>query len=243
MEIKSFPSVITPELAEETGWHIGDGSMNYYEKHDGKEKCVYQLRGHIEDDKEHYINRIKPIFKILYNVDISLREMPSTRVFGFQIWSNALFRFKESLGLRRGPKLELVIPDAFLLSNKIKAAVLRGIFDTDGCVYFVKKKLSMYPRMEICTISLKLAEQLRVLFNELGLRATMYKDSAPRGNRHQSYRVVIRGKEMFDRFMEVIGPKNSKHIKKYLLYRKGFKRFLISNNNNEPVVQPGRTLL
>ena len=41
---------ITPELAEEVGWHIGDGSMNFY-----KGKGLYQLRGHIEDDKEHYI--------------------------------------------------------------------------------------------------------------------------------------------------------------------------------------------
>ncbi len=26
----SIPFGITNELAEETGWHIGDGSMNYY---------------------------------------------------------------------------------------------------------------------------------------------------------------------------------------------------------------------
>ena len=82
MKISQFPSEITSELAEETGWHIGDGSMNFYKnkKHSGG---LYQLRGHIEDDKEHYIGRIAPIFKKLYGIDINLREMPSTRVFGF----------------------------------------------------------------------------------------------------------------------------------------------------------------
>jgi hypothetical protein len=113
MKITKFPEKITPELAEETGWHIGDGTMNFY-NNAGKLKGFYQLRGHIEDDKPHYLIRIKPIFKKLYGIDISLREMPSTRVFGFQIWSNELVKFKESLGLTCGPKLDLIIPESFL---------------------------------------------------------------------------------------------------------------------------------
>ena len=31
----NIPLSITPELAEETGWHIGDGSMNIYNHKDG----------------------------------------------------------------------------------------------------------------------------------------------------------------------------------------------------------------
>ena len=45
-----IPDDISLELAEEVGWHIGDGSMNFY-KNRGKVKGLYQLRGHIEDDK------------------------------------------------------------------------------------------------------------------------------------------------------------------------------------------------
>ncbi|MFH1503480.1 MAG: hypothetical protein ABIE36_02390 [Candidatus Diapherotrites archaeon] len=45
-----IPSKISEELAEEIGWHIGDGSMNFY-KNRGKLKGFYQLRGHIKDDK------------------------------------------------------------------------------------------------------------------------------------------------------------------------------------------------
>ena len=72
-----LPSKISPELAEEIGWHIGDGSMNFY-KNRGKLKGFYQLRGHIEDDKAHYEIRIKPIFKKLFDINIRIREMPST---------------------------------------------------------------------------------------------------------------------------------------------------------------------
>ncbi len=34
---------ITPELAEETGWHIEDGSRNIYNHKDGKQRGLYQL--------------------------------------------------------------------------------------------------------------------------------------------------------------------------------------------------------
>lgn len=85
--------IISEELAEEVGWHIGDGSMNFY-KQNNRLKGVYQLRGHIEDDKEHYIIRIKPLIKKIYNIDVKLREMPSTRVFGFQVWNDQLVKFK-----------------------------------------------------------------------------------------------------------------------------------------------------
>ena len=38
-----FTSEITEELAEEVGWHIGDGSMNYYFR-ENRLRGFYQLR-------------------------------------------------------------------------------------------------------------------------------------------------------------------------------------------------------
>ncbi len=223
MKIFKFPSEITPKLAEETGWHIGDGSMNFY-KNSKHTSGLYQLRGHIEDDREHYISRIAPIFKKLYGIDINLREMPSTRVFGFQIWNNNLVKFKQGLGLKTGPKLDIIIPKQFLVNNELKVAVLRGIFDTDGCVYLEKKNHKFYPRMEIMTISLKLAKQIRQSFNDLNLRTTFYKDaSSYLGNRRDAYKITIRGNEMFNRFIDIIKPANPKHVAKYKFYQKSFK--------------------
>lgn len=214
---------ITSELAEETGWHIGDGSMNFYNQ-EGKLRGIYQLRGHIEDDKPHYIERIKPIFKLLYGIDVSLREMPSTRVFGFQIWNDGLVKFKQNLGLPLGKKFDVVIPEAFLTDDKLKISVVRGIFDTDGCVYLEKRKDKFYPRMEISTISLKLANQLLEILNNLGFRTTMYKVFPYQvGNRLLYYKVNIRGTEMFHKFVEIIKPANPKHIRKYKKFKETFK--------------------
>ena len=217
------PKNISPELAEETGWHIGDGSMNFY-RNRGKSKGFYQLRGHIEDDKNHYIERIKPLFKKLYGLNVSLREMPSTRVFGFQIWNDDLVNFKKKLGLVLGYKYNIEIPKAFLDKNDLKKAVIKGIFDTDGGIYLERKNKKLYPRLSITTISFKLSEQLLKLFNEFGLRATRYSQLYNRDfNRKRSYIITIRGVEMFHKFMKEINPKNPKHIKKY-------QNFLSSQN-------------
>lgn len=210
-----IPSNISKELAEETGWHIGDGSMNFY-KNRGELKGFYQLRGHIEDDKEHYEKRIKPLFEKLFSIKLKIREMPSTRVIGFQIWNNDLINFKKKLGLPLGKKNKVIIPKKFLISTDLKKGMIRGIFDTDGGIYLERKNNKLYPRLYITTISFRLSEQLLNIFNEIGLRATRYSQLYNQDfNRKRSYIITIRGKEMFHKFIKNIAPANPKHLKKY----------------------------
>lgn len=210
-----IPKNISPELAEEVGWHIGDGSMNFYNNR-GVLRGLYQLRGHIEDDKEHYEKRIKPLFEKLFGIKLNIREMPSTRVVGFQIWNNDIVNFKKKLGLVLGYKYNIKIPENFLAKDILKKAVIRGIFDTDGGIYLERKNGKLYPRMHITTISLILSNQLSKILNEMGFRATrysqLYKSSF---KRKRSYIISIRGVEMFHKFMKEINPQNPKHKYKY----------------------------
>lgn len=218
-----IPSRISPELAEEVGWHIGDGSMNIY-KNRGKLKGFYQLRGHIEDDKEHYNKRIKPLFKKLFDIDINIKDMPSTRVVGFQIWNDNLVEFKKNLGLPLGKKTNISIPSKFFSKNKLKKAVIRGIFDTDGGIYLEKKNKKLYPMLYITTISYELSEQLLSLFKKLDFRITRHSQLRNQIlNRKREYILNVRGVEMFHKFMKEIAPKNPKHFAKY-------KKFLNSQN-------------
>lgn len=209
------PTQITPELAEETGWHIGDGSMNIYNHKDGKQRGFYQLRGHIEEDVTHYKERIKPLFKLLYDIDISLRIMPKTRVFGFQLWNCDLVKFKQKIGLPLGKKFDIAIPEVFLKNNELKKGVARGIFDTDGGIYLEPNR-NLYPRAYIGTISKTLANQLLKLFADLGLRATKCKAVSKRvDNRQQLYVISTRGEKMLHKFIKIIQPANPKHLARY----------------------------
>ena len=147
--------------------------------------------------------------------------MPSTGVFGFQIWNDDIVNFKRKLGLPLGFKHAIEIPEKFLSNTSLKASVIRGIFDTDGGIYLENKNNKLYPRLYITTISLKLSDQLLKLFQELGLHATKYSQLYNKNfNRKRSYVVTIRGEKMFNRFMKVIDPKNPKHQKKYLKFLK-----------------------
>ena len=204
---------INEELAEEIGWHMGDGSMNYYNN-----RGMYQLRGHIEDDKLHYIQRIKPLFEKIYGVKIKLRKMKSTRVFGFQIWNNKIIDFKQKLGLPLGKKLELEIPKEFLNKKELLVACIRGIFDTDGGVYLEKKNNKLYPRIYISTISVNLAKQISEILSSLDLNATYYLSNHSKGNKLISYKIEVRGIEKLHKFFQIINPQNPKHQSKYVSF-------------------------
>ena len=150
--------------------------------------------------------------------------MPKTRVFGFQIWNDELVKFKQGLGLPLGKKFNITIPKLFLTNEKLKIAIIRGIFDTDGCVYLEPKNNKLYPRMHIATISQKLGDDLLKILTDLGFRTTKYSQLSNKDfNRQRTYIISVRGTEMFEKFIKIIKPANPKHIRKYLSFKESFK--------------------
>jgi len=213
-----LPEKLTFELAEETGLHIGDGSMNFY-LHNRSYKGIYSLRGHILDDKKHYNLRIKNLYLKLYNFKPSLRSMKSTGVYGFQIWTDCVVDFKHKiLGLPLGYKTNVRIPDCFLNNKKYYPDIIRGIFDTDGCVYLEHRNKRLYPRIQVGTISAILAEQMRKILLYLGFRVTKFMENRVNKGWSNFYVISVRGDDMFKKWMEIIKPANPKHIKKFNFY-------------------------
>ena len=212
----TLPKQITPLLAEEIGLHIGDGSMNYY-----KERGLYQLRGHINDDKDHYVTRIKWLYKRLFNIDVNLRKMPSCGVFGFQIWSNQLVDYKYNLlGLPLGKKNEIFVPTQIILDKGLIRCFLRGYFDTDGCLYIENKNGKHYPRVEMATISGEFAKQLGEMLTNLGFRFSSYVEKRAKYGWKDIFRVRINGIKMSKKWFSEIKPANLKHIDKFKKLRK-----------------------
>lgn len=207
----TFPKEMSSLLAEEIGLHLGDGTMNFYNK-----RGFYQLRGHIKDDKEHYISRIFNIYQELFGIEVKLREMPSTGVYGFQIWSNRLVKFKsEMIGLPLGKKDDFSILSEIIGNLKFSISFLRGYFDTDGCLYLEKKNEKLYPRVEMASISEKFTLELREILTRLGYNPSYYKEKRQQKGWHDLYRIIIRGDEMVEKWFSEIRPANPKHIRKF----------------------------
>ena len=205
------PASINNLLAEEIGLHLGDGSMNYYNK-----KGFFQLRGHIKDDREHYVYRIQRIYKKLFNIDIRLRAMPSTGVYGFQIWSNELVNYKSNvLGLPLGKKINFSIPEEIIQNEELSRNFLRGYFDTDGCLYLENKRGKPYPRIEMASISGEFVNQLEYILIGLGFRVSHYKENRSKQGWFNLHRIIIRGDKMALKWFNEIKPANQKHVRKF----------------------------
>jgi len=207
-----IPSLNNPNLAEEIGIHIGDGSMNIY---DGV--FLYSLRGHKKDDKNYYTKIIPVLYKKIYNIDVHIREWVD--VIGFQLVSKAIVKFKHKIGFPYGPKTNTIkIPKFILKSEILLYNCLRGIFDTDGTLSFEKKSrnLSYYPRIIFSTTSKKLNTQLiKILQNNLKFNLSYWKQSYSSKKWNDIYRICIRGNKNINRWFEIIGSDNPKNIFKY----------------------------
>lgn len=214
----TFPKKINAFLAEEVGLHLGDGTMGFYYNHN-KLKSSFALRGHIIDDKKHYDTRIKELYKGIYNLDISLHNMPSTGCYGFQLWSDEIVNFKSKiLGLPLGPKYEIFIPEIFLIKTDFAIATLRGIYDTDGCLYLEPKRSKLYPRVKIGQSSKCLAKQITEILKDNSIRATLYLEKRKNPSWEDQSIVEVRGYENAKKFFEVIQPANPKHLQKWKFF-------------------------
>ena len=208
----TLPKRITADLAEEIGLHIGDGSMNIYKK-----KGLFQLRGHIRDDKKHYQTRIKELYASLFNLNINIREMQSTGVIGFQIWSDAIVDFKNNiLGLPLGKKTNIKMPTT-IKTKKLFFPFMRGLFDTDGCLYIENKRGKPYPRVEIGTTSKPLCSLVVNLLEKYGMHVFYYEYKRKELNWNNLYTIATTGFSNVNKWFKEIKPKNPKHIKKFNL--------------------------
>lgn len=213
-----IPKKTSALLAEETGLHIGDGTMNYYKKRHLM-KGKYSLRGHLVDDRAHYDTRVREIYYLLYRLEVPNMEMPSTGVYGFQLWNDELVKFKsEVLGLPLGWKTNITIPKVFMSQKKYQLAVLRGIYDTDGNVYIENKRGKPYLRAKFSNTSQALTFQIHSILLSCEIRATLHCQKRNNPNWNDLYNVEIRGEKNVTRLFAVINPTNQKHLAKFKRY-------------------------
>lgn len=204
---------LNSEIAEIIGAHIGDGSMGKY-----KNGYIISFCGHPIEEK-YYVKWVAQIYLKYFGVNPRIRKW--SRILGFQIFSKEIFDFFLSLGIPSGRKNNIDIPISIKNSNKkVIASFLRGIFDTDGTIYFEKRKKLYYPRIQLKITENKLANSINtILKNKFGINSTLYSRKE-RINWKMSHFVEIRGKENLDKWLGEIGFRNIKNMSKVILWKK-----------------------
>lgn len=201
-----LPDEPTPNLAEEFGIHIGDGSMNFY-----KNRGLTSIA--VNPKERNYMNFIKRLYKQLYSVDVRLRKW--SRAYGFQLTSKKLVKFKHKLGLPLGKKENVRIPKWIRRNEKFQRACLRGIFDTDGTLYIENKNNKPYPRIQITSTSKTLIDDTYKILINLGFKVAKWKETFKYKNWKPRYLVALRGHKQIQKWMDEIGTNNPKNIIKW----------------------------
>ncbi len=218
---------ISLELAKLIGIHMGDGCISVTDKY-----SEYALSGDITEEVEYYDNYIVPlynklIFQPLIRKNIFPKRYEKNSSYGFFVFNKTVVDFFLKLGLKKGSKLDMEIPFEIRNNPKLWPYFLRGIFDTDGTLYFnknysVKKQNQRHnqARIRLGLTSKKVIEQIYSMLTKLDFHP--YLKPAYKGKRDLNpiYSIMIQRKGEVIRFINEIGFDSIKHLTKWQIYQK-----------------------
>ncbi|MEK6963815.1 MAG: LAGLIDADG family homing endonuclease [Nanoarchaeota archaeon] len=198
-----FDMPLTLGLCELIGAFIGDGFTNKY----GGAYTI-QFTGHAQLDKEYYttlmsyIKGISPRSNpILTSKENALRLTIHSKEFHYLLTK----RFKFPAGKKA---YSVVIPDEILKADSLLLKrCIRGIFDTDGSVYWDKRATFKVPyiRIGLQMVSKHLMAQIYDILRGFEINATITSDFR---------KIQINGVQNCKRFIEIVGFSNQRHLSK-----------------------------
>lgn len=188
------------ELAEFFGIMMGDGGIS-------KWQATITLH-HIDDLL--YSKFVVGLIKKLFKISPSVLHYPDRSVNNIVISRSKLVSYLHAQGLPIGDKIAhgLDIPVWIKKNSKYSIACLRGLVDTDGCVfthkYKVNNKWYSYKKIDFTSASAPLRESVLAILKELGMSPSVYDRN-----------VRLNSKEDVVRYMKIVGTHNPKHLKRY----------------------------
>ncbi|MFH2021620.1 MAG: LAGLIDADG family homing endonuclease [archaeon] len=183
-----FPTHPTAELAEFIGILTGDGHVSFEKT---KNKIV--ITGNATTDLAYYNNYLLPLLKNLFNLNLEVKKRNNKAAIIVYFYSQAMVKFLTLQGYYK-LRTKVIVPIWIFKSKLYTCGFLRGLYDTDGCIFRSDKRGSPgYPCIELTTISFELANQvkeslLRFEFRVPNIRSYVYKHSV-----NPSYKVSLYG--------------------------------------------------
>lgn len=222
-----IPTRLTPKLGYLVGIHIGDGCMNIYKRMKIKDYRI-EYSGHIIDEKEFHTQIIGPIFKELFNKEVSLqydKRIGHSNIRTYLRSKGILTFLNKVMGIPLGPKNRIDIPQIIKKSNnEIKKEFIKGLSDTESCLTFKKRhrKKHYYPTISISNQSKKLIKNTEKLLKLFEINSSSSYDilSLRNGKKTTRHDIYIYGKDNLNKWMKLIGFNSTKHLTKYETWKK-----------------------
>jgi intein/homing endonuclease len=217
-----------PEVAEFLGWYVGDGCLSVSHNH-----YEFTLTGDLTEELDFYNQIIVPRLSILFvnKISINLRKYPSVGVCGVYIFNKGFTQYlQNTFGLNMGKKTNIRIPK-IIQSREQKISFVRGLFDTDGSIFFCRsnsktkkitfaQKYHCKPKIKLTSISKVLIDEVNHLLISLGFSPRLYRPSKRRENEHTTHFLVLDTKANVEKWLNEIGFNSSKHNSKILVWQR-----------------------
>lgn len=206
--IMKIPDLGDPDLAYETGLHIGDGCLSKEKNHTYR----FAYYGNNLDERDFLINVVIPLIEKLYGFKLRIQNYKNTCF--IRVCSKDLLLFKSKIiGLPVGKKDKLhSLPVIFMSNNIFARNLIAGLFDSDGSIYLSRNK---YPRISLTLKNKKLIKEVHDFLNDLKIKSLLRCDKRfdNRVNKHTTVWILeINGLERFHSFLNQIPIKNPKFL-------------------------------
>jgi len=202
------------ELAELFGIILGDGHVE--ETKIGKKIRVYciDIAGDFRKDKIYLENYVSTLFHSLLKERGKIRVPKTTNGVHIIVYGKKIVEFVNKMGIKSGNKKEnhQKIPDWILKNKEYTKSCLRGLIDTDGCIYYISKKTNKNLRISFTSCIPALMNDVRNSFISLGFHPRkILRDKE----------IYLSSKEDINKFLLEIGFSNNKHLKRLQNLREG----------------------
>ncbi len=189
-------------MSELIGCIIGDG--NIYDK----SVSYVELAGDADKDRLYFENVLYGLVK--NELEYEPKIFFHSGALRLRINNKMFVRFLNGIGIPSGygkSKSVLVPPSLIGSSIEVKKSYIRGIFDTDGSVYYDKRSLYKKPyiRIELHMFNDMLLSQIRGVLVSLGL---------PVAYSVKRQALYFNGYENVKKYIDEIGFSNPRHLKK-----------------------------
>lgn len=199
----SFPRESTM-LAELLGILAGDGHIGEYQ---------VSVTTNSETDADHALY-VRSLFQKLFKVPVSYATRKDSKACVVFVSSKEVSRFLVAKGMRRGHKIRggVCMPAWVKTKKGYQTAFIKGLLDTDGCVYIdkhiIRGREYRNIGMAFTNRSLPLLADFKETLESYGFSPTQ----------KTKYTVFLRRKEEIRRYFDFIGSSNPKHIRKVEAY-------------------------
>jgi len=204
---KATPFVIPAKIEESQvleffGIMLGDGCISEYTaRYDARTRRETRITLNSEKDRIYAEKFILPLIARNFLVKIRLSKRKSSNTIDLSCVDPRLFYWLKKNGFPVGEKTNLRLPKKIMnLTPTLLSSLVRGLFDTDGCISARKDEKYRYPYIMITSKSEVLREQVKKILLRLGFNAYIH-----------AITVTVRGKQNCFNWFEKIGSNNPRN--------------------------------